>query len=415
MPREFFTSKKPQLLMSDIVSPKKEPVSDRPAANKEKKLKKSRPKRRLVILFLLILIFLGAGYIALKVLPRVEIKISLQKYPLNFNQTVEAGILGGTKLPAELFTEKRNLQMNFPATGKQNIQTKAQGKIIIYNSYSSDAQNLVAGTRFLTPDNKIFRLVKNITVPGAKIQEGKIIVSNIETDVVADQPGPEYNIEPVAKFTIPGLKGSPKYEGFYGQSTKPMAGGFVGEAAVPTDKDIADAKVKIKQALETNLKTIIFSQFPQELKILDGASEFKILREEVKKETDKDNNFGIFSEAQMKLIAFREKDLKDMLINQLKPQLTAGDYEIENFSLNYGVSRSDFEKGLMSFPINGQIVFQNKIDLEGLRQQAKGQNEQALKSLVFKLPGLGKAQLSFWPRYVKTAPNNINKIKVIIQ
>lgn len=402
--------------MSDIVPPPKKKL-EKPAAiskgTKEKK-KKKRPRWPFVLL-LLIVVLAGMGYAALRVLPRVEIKIFLKKYPLAFNETIEAGKDFGIKLPAELFTEKRNLQMSFPASGKQNIQKKAQGKIIIYNSYSSDSQNLVANTRFLTPDNKIFRLIKAITVPGAKIQEGKIVASSIEVGVVADQPGAEYNIGPVAKFTLPGFRGSPKYEGFYGQSVQPMTDGFVGEVAIPTAQDIADVKAKIRQALETNLKTAIFSQLPRDFKVLDGASEFKILKEEVKKEVDKKNNFSVFGEAQMKLLVFREKDLKDILFNQLKSQLASGDYEAVDFSLEYGIGRSDFEKGVMSFPVKGQITFQNKTDLELLRQQAKGKNEQELKVLVFALPGLEKAQLSFWPIYAKTSPVDINKIKIIIQ
>lgn len=411
MPKDFFIQKNLRSSMSDIILLKKSAAISE--ETKEKK-KKKRP-RWLLVLILLIAILGGISYAALRVLPRVEIKIFLQKYPLAFNQAVEASISEGIKLPAELFTEKRNLQMSFPASGKQNVQKKAQGKIIIYNSYSSEVQNLVAGTRFLTPDNKIFRLTKNITVPGAKIQEGKIVNSSIEVDVIADQPGVEYNIGPMAKLTIPGLKGSPKYEGFYGQSTNPMTGGFVGEAAIPTDKDIADAKVKIRQVLEDNLKIVIFSQLHKDFKVIDGSSKFEILNEKINKEVDKDNNFSVVSEAQMKLLAFQEKDLKDILFNQLKPQLVAGDYEVIDFQIEYGVSRSNFEKGVMSFPVKGQIIFQNKTDPEFLRQQAKGKNEQELKLLVFALPGLEKAQFSFWPIYVKSAPPNINKIKVVIQ
>ncbi len=73
-------------------------------------------------------------------------------------------------------------------------------------------------TRFLALDGKIFRLTKGITVPGAKIVEGKIIPSSIEAAVIADQPGEAYNIGPVSRFSIPGLKGTPKYEAFYAES-----------------------------------------------------------------------------------------------------------------------------------------------------------------------------------------------------
>jgi hypothetical protein len=445
MPKEFFSPKKNRRSVSDIIPPPElgeralPKTAPRPSASIDnQRLSASKdfdqrpsastnlriPKWPFISL-LLIAVFAGLVYVALEFLPRVEIKIFLKKYPLVFNEAVEVNKNFSSnqshptstiiKLPAELFTERRNLQMSFPANGKQKIEKKAQGKLTIYNSYSSDPQVLVADTRFFSPDNKIFRLNKAVTVPGAKIQEGKIVPSSIEVGVTADQPGAEYNIGPVAKFTIPGLKGSPKYEGFYAKSDQSMAGGFVGEKAVPTDKDIEDAKAKIKQALEDVLKAAIFPQLPRDFKVVDGASRFEILSEKVEKEVDKENKFSVFSEAQTKLIVFREKDLRDILISRLLPQLASGDYEAIDFNIEYGLPRSDFEKGEMSFPVKGQINFQRKISPELFRQQALGKDEQALKALVFSLPGLEKAQISFWPMYVRKAPNKIEKIKVTIQ
>ena len=101
----------------------------------------------------------------------------------------------------------------------------------------------------MSPDGKIFLLTKNITVPAAKISEGKIIPSSIDTDVVAEKAGADYNIAPVKLFTIPGFKGGPKYNAFYGESKDSMAEGFVGEIAYPTPADITSATQKIKDTL----------------------------------------------------------------------------------------------------------------------------------------------------------------------
>ena len=439
MSKDFFSSKKPRQSVSDIIprsavpgeprlrkqkSVEKEDYSE--VVAEEKAFKNSKPKWPFISL-LFIVFFAGLIYVVLDFLPRAKIEIFLKKYPLTFNEPVEVGknfrevsrldsqnFASMIQLPAELFTERRNLQMSFPANGKQKIEKKSQGRIVIYNNYSSEPQFLVADTRFLSPDNKIFRLSKSITVPGAKIQEGKIVISSIEVNVAADQPGAEYNIGPVAKFTIPGFKGSLKYEGFYAKSGQPMTGGFVGEIAVPTEKDIEEAKTKVKQVLEDTLKTAIFSQLPGDFKIIDGASKFEVLSEKVVREVDKENKFSIFSEAQTKLIAFKENYLRDALISRLSLQLAGGDYGALDFNIEYGLSRSDFEKGIMSFPVNGQINFQKKFSPEDFRQLTAGKNEQELKTLIFSLPGLEKAQISFWPIYVKKAPKNINKIKITI-
>ena len=456
MPKDFFF-KKPKQVFSDIIPPPKtkkdqgpketerrveeieiqqeESItliqgSHKPQEPRQSTSRRSRPSEGRIprwpfILIILVVISGGLLYLGWIVLPRLEIKISLKKNSVPFNEVIDVGkdfnlkpvnsSSTPIKLPAELFAERRNLQLNFLATGKEKIERKAQGKITIYNSYSSDSQKLVANTRFLTPDNKIFRLIKAITIPGAKIQEGKIIPSSIEADVIADQAGAEYNIGPVVRFTIPGFKDTPKYAGFYAKSEQAMSGGFVGEIAVPTDKDIGDAEIKIKQVLESSLKTAIFSQLPKEFKVIDGSSEFAIINEKINKEVDKDKKFSIFADTQMKLIAFREKDLEDALTAKSLIQLTSEDYKVVESNIEYGVPRPNFDKGEMSFPVKGQIVLERKIDIDRFRQQILSKTEIDLKSLVFSLPGLEKAQISFWPIYIKQVPNKIERIKILVQ
>jgi len=453
MPKNFFRPKKRPQSVSDIIptqKSKKEAESKEKAVKKELEIERETltviqdsyqyqevPVRknffsrfvtpRWIFIFILIAAVSGGSfYIGFKVLPQLKIKVSLRDYPAAFNETIEAGknfnssqtspSSSPIKLPAELFSASGTLPMFFPASGKDKIEDKAAGKIIIYNSYSSDPQGLVVNTRFLTPDNKIFRLSKAVIVPGAKIQEGKIIPSSIEASVVADQAGAEYNIGPVAKFTIPGFKGSPKYEGFSAKSEQLMTGGYVGEVAVPTSKDISDAKAKIRKILEDNLKIRVLSQIPQDFKIIDGSSNFGILKETIDKKAGTDNNFGIVLQAQMKIIAFKEKDLKDILTVKSLSLLPAGDYEAADSNIEYGIPRLDFVKGEMSFPVKGQIIFHGKIDVNDLRRQVMGKNDLALRTLFGNMPNLvEKAEISFWPRYVKTAPNKIEKIKIVLQ
>ena len=194
-----------------------------------------------------------------------------------------------------------------------------------------------------------------------------------------------------------------------------MVNGFIGEKAAPTEKDIKDAETNIRQALEDNLKIAVVSQLPKEFKVVSGSSKFEIVNEKIDKEADKENKFGIFAEAKMKLIAFREKDLRDALIAKLLFQLPEGDYETVEFNIEYGIPRSDFNKGDMSFPVKGQIIFQRKIDADSLRRQFLGKNEVGIKIIVFSLPGLEKVNLSFYPKYVRKAPSKIEKIKIVIE
>ena len=194
------------------------------------------------------------------------------------------------------------------------MEKKASGTVTIFNAYSSEKQALVANTRLLAPDGKIFRLVSAISVPGAKISQGQITPSSISVKVIADKAGEEYNIKPVSRFTIPGFQGSSKYESFYAESKEAMSGGFIGSISFPTDNDIKKVKGEIENKLNEILKGAALAGIPSEFYILDGSSQFTITKMEIGSEVGTDNNFSAVGEAEMKTIAFK----KDQLLAFLK-------------------------------------------------------------------------------------------------
>lgn len=366
-----------------------------------------------------ILIAAGLIYVGANILPRAKVVIAAQTEEWAYNDSVITNKgasldIGKMAIGNQIFSQKKNASLKFPASGKRQIERKAGGTLTVYNSYSSDPQPLVVETRFMTPDGKIFRLAKNIVVPGAKIVEGKIVPFSIEAQVVADKPGPDYNIAPVKLFTIPGFKGTAKYQAFYAESRVDMAGGFIGEIAYPTDEDIKKAKANAQGTLESGLRTVLFAQVPKEFKTLDGATRFRILEQKVDAEADEAGNFGIFTEAQLSLIAFKEEDLK-MLLEKRAKHDKGEDFDVRSSSFEYGLARADFEQGALSFPVNAKAVLARHIDAESLKAKITGKSAAELKTMVFGLPGLKSATISLWPFYVKTVPQSLDKITVIIE
>lgn len=369
-------------------------------------------------IFILIAIAGILTWVAVAILPRAEVKIVAKKTQWSYSDSILAdksakSDSSALTIPAQVFSPKKNMEMKFAATGKKNVEKKASGKITVYNSYSSDPQPLVATTRFMTPEGKVFRLVSGIIVPGAKIVEGKIVPSSIDASVVADQPGPDYNIGPVKLFTIPGLRGSPKYQAFYGESKDAMAGGFIGEMAYPTTADISSAKDEIGKTLEDILKTEITSSIPPGIKILDDARTFAMLSQTVNQDIDADSKFSVFAEAQMSAIAFKEEDLLKVLVKRATEE-KGEDFEVTATNLKYGLSRPDYKNGKMSFLVDFSATLRQKIDVEALKSKILGKSEVDLKSMVFSLPGLESATISLWPMWVGKVPNNSSKVTIKI-
>ena len=121
------------------------------------------------------------------------------------------------------------------ASGKEEVREKASGKIIVYNDFGPASQRLIKNTRFETPDGDIYRVRNSFTVPG-KPDGGR---GSIEVTVYADQAGEAYNLpEGSIRFTIPGLKGDLRFDGFYAKQVGPITGGFVGERAVVDESEL---------------------------------------------------------------------------------------------------------------------------------------------------------------------------------
>ncbi|TSC82084.1 MAG: Uncharacterized protein G01um101420_614 [Parcubacteria group bacterium Gr01-1014_20] len=312
-------------------------------------------------------------------------------------------------LPAEVFTQAKNATELFPATGRASVKEKATGKIVIYNAYSSAKQGLVVDTRFLTPDNKIFRLTKSVTIPGAEIKEGKIIPSSIEADVAADQPGAEYNLGPVEGLSIPGFKGTPKYQAFYGSLVK-ATGGFIGEKSVPTEKDIAMAKEKTAELLKATLKNEFLNNRPKDFKIFDEAYEIKVTKISVNKSTDEKGNFQVTGEATLKGVAFREGDVTTYL-----KALASRDYEqsvFKDIKIDYSQIKADLVKGEIRFNLEVTANLVPEFSADSFKDQVIGRKIEDVRSLVLSLPGLDTARVSVWPVWVKKIPQNTAKIKI---
>jgi len=393
--------------------------------NEEKKEEKreGKQKKKLVKYFLaagILLLLAAAFYWATEFLPKAVIKITTQKSEQSYVESITADKkitqidTIQKQVPAEIFSTKKNFNFSFLATGKKLVEQKAGGKITIYNTYSSEQQVLVANTRFSTPDGKIFRLEERIVVPGAKVVEGKIISSSIEAKAVADQPGPTYNIGSVSRFSIPGFQGSAKYESFYAESKESMTGGFIGQKAFPTDEDIKKAREKATKDLRDYADSFLSLQIPPEFKIIDGARQFNILREEVNKETDERGNFAFFLEGESLSIAFKESDLKNLLENIGREKLGL-DFRLKTYKLEYGAGRPDFRQGKISFAINFQGIFEEPLDIEKFRQNALNKREEELKSLISSSPNIQKMTVSFRPFWVKRVPDDLKRVKVEIE
>jgi hypothetical protein len=90
------------------------------------------------------------------------------------------------------------------------------------------------------------------------------------------------------------------------------------------------------------------------------------------------------------------------------------DFEIKDKRLEYGLGRGDFVNDKLSFPVDFSVVLRKKIEAGPLKEKIAGQSDLELRKIIFALPGLENASISFWPFWVNWVPKNVNNIKVTI-
>ena len=384
--------------------------------------KEKKGKFQFFLAFILVFIFLsGSVYAGVKILPRAEVKIVTKKANWDYGNSVRinpkiADIdVVNRQIPAAIFSEKKNMNISWQATGKKYIEKKASGKITIYNEYSSGPQRLDVNTRFEAPDGKIFRLKSKVIIPGAKIESGKIVASSIEGEIIADKPGEAYNISPVSNFTIPGLKGADKYEKFYGRSQNPMTGGFVGETAYPTEDDIKKAKIFAENQIKNVVETFLLTQLTSEnFKAVDGTAQTTIAKEVVNKETDETGNFSVYVEANSSIQAFKEITLLD-LMTALANQAIGNGFKLKSYKIDYKPIEIEVKTNLVVLPVDFSGIFLMPLDQNDFMQKVVSKSDTELKSLIFSSPNIEKADISFWPFWVSRVPDDINRIKIIVE
>jgi len=356
------------------------------------------------------------------ILPRAEINLVLNKERVTFVLPVLADKdftqvdTGLDKIPLQVIQIKKSKEKEFITTGEEEISKKAHGIITVYNAYSSSPQTLVATTRFLSEDGKLFRTTKTIVVPGAEIIEGKIVPSTCKVEVIADQAGPEFNIGPT-KFTIPGFKGTAKYNGFYGRSEEKMEGGIKEKARVVSEDDMN----KAKEALSSLLKKEILREFQQEM-----PSDLKLLTEALSKDEpvffsfkkvgDKADKFVLKAEMTMKALLFNEQDINKLVDDFIKARLESNRIALsESRQIEYTKVQPDFENGKLKLEIKVNEDVSWELDTDKIKNDLAGKDGAAVRHYLSHMEEIKSAQVSFWPFWVRKVPKEISKIKITIE
>ncbi len=366
---------------------------------------------------LIIVLVVGGIFYAL---PRADITVVTEKIPITFEGEITVNThtsqvaRAQTEIPGQVFSKDVVKTFEFQATGERNVERKAEGTIQIVNAYSSSPQILVETTRFETPDGKIFRTRERVTVPGASISGGSIEPSSIQVPVIADEAGEEYNIGPIEKFTIPGFKGSDKFEGFYGVSYTPMEGGYEGVAPYPTDEDMTGARDKAHAMLKEEAETLLRISVPNEFVIPKEALEFEVIDEEIHTSVDEGGKFSIALEGTIRTFALKEEDVHTVLISRGEKEIPQS-YTRRDTEYTFGSPTISWGEGKMTIPLVYTTTYWHELDADTLKQEIEGLAKEQMQETLVMIEGVQRVDIQLWPFWVTKTPPRDPRIYIEVE
>lgn len=301
---------------------------------------------------------------------------------------------------------KKDVSVEFVATGKDTIGEKASGAIVISNASKSSSIYVPSGTVFSNGDFD-FTTTASVTVPGATV-DGGIVPGIRNANVVAIDVGADYNLAPATyKSSISGLTASG------GQ----MSGGSSHEAIVVTQEDIQKAGQALVDLPNNDVKQQLIKQFTNGEKVINDS--FDVIRADAVSAPEIGaeaigGKAKLTSSSTFTINAIAKSELQSFLKNSINKQLSDGDNQRiydDGFSK---VSFSGYSKNEDGATVNiattGKVG--PKISEESIKEQVKSKQYGDVQLLLEKVKGVSNVDIKFSYFWVNTVPGDVKKIDV---
>jgi len=282
--------------------------------------------------------------------------------------------LAQNRLSGKVVETSSSVTKTFTGEEKRLTTDIARGKVIIYNK-NSQAQVLVATTRLLTADNKLYRIENRVNIPAG---------GQVEVIAKADQTGDEFIIGP-GKLTIPGL-----WVGLQDKIYAESVDGFKKDGIVVTnvtDNTIATAKTELNKLVLEDARKKLSSLADKNIPLEALEIKNNTFTSDAKPNTNQ-KNFTATITITVKALVFDEQEMKNLALATLPAT-----YKTDNALINIDQQ---------SFSYQVVILDNNQENLLG---QIKGEYTiklTAIKVAPTEIAGLSRSEAL---KYLKNLPN----------
>lgn len=357
----------------------------------------------LTIILVFAVLYFGLAKVTLVIIPiqeKISDNLMLVIIDKDNNSAISEGEIQGVvrQVPVEQVR-------TFTSGGKEVLGEEVSGKVMIINNYLKN-QPLVATTRLLSSDNKLFRLKNTVNVPAG---------GRVEAEVYADESSSSLAIGP-SRFTIPGLWAGIQ-DKIYAVSSEPMK---YSEKIKYTIKqsDIDKAVSELKNDLLAKAKKEIayaYAEYDQSILQVDNNS----VNQEVQGKVGEEKaNFTIKMKTQVTVVAFKGVDVYKQAQKKLSASL-ADDREIVELSqpdMTYALASLNLSQAVATIDVNfaAKVTLKNNTGIIKKNNLA-GLNVEQVKAYLKSLPEVAGYEIKFFPSFIKKMPNLVDRIEIVIK
>ncbi len=397
---------------SELVSEIKAKQKKIKAEEKSPKAKSLKMYRRLafrflalVAVFLLIIAYFTVTKLTVIIVPAAERISDSVQFEVVSSTEAATSLPAARVVPGEIIENLISTEKVYSTSGEEKIGEEVVGQVVIYNEYSR-SQPLVATTRLLSPEQKLFRIKEGVTVPAG---------GSVKVDAYADIVSPEMAIEPT-RLTIPGL-----WLGLQDQIYAINEEGFEYKSKIrnfvrQADLDLAinDIRHVLKNKLEQEIN---WQMRPGDAIAYEIDSASSLLTIEAKLGEERED-FLAKAENQAIIVRFSQQRAEELLQAKLAFSLPE-EKELTSFSseqITYTLNDYNLETGqaVVTASFTGSVRLKennNFIDQGQLSNLNQGQIEEYLNSFS----EIADFELKFFPTFIRRAPHLTDRIEIKIK
>jgi hypothetical protein len=359
-----------------------------------------RPYKKIAITFLVLatLLICVIGYFSLS-----RAIITLIPKDAEQTKTFTAQIILNATSTTELtgvYAEKTlNIVKTFDVKNFKTSEGKAHGFVTITNQNSKN-QTLIATTRFLAPNNLLFRLKNSVTVPAG---------GEVKAEIEADEIGAKYEIAPTT-FTIPGLSVDLQKK-IYGVSKETMTGG-IRKIGTVTAEEIAEAQKTVLSSLDEAVAKEI------------GANENKIIlfEKEIKdekisaKDGDEVENFTVTVRVGVKVMTTDKEKLVAWAKDQYQKTLSNQEDLIGFNTKSMTYTLDDIAPEMANIKVSIAAATLGALDIKAFdKQKLYGLDAKGVRFYFTGFENIKEAEIIFSPFWVRAVPSLADHIEIKIK